>query len=113
MSSRQMDHYLSRRKRKRRLKPSRVVLLISLLIVICLLLVGCGNLAWAVVTLPSWDPNKLAGSQSTIIYDRYDQQTSQVYANENRTPVPLPNCLPTCPMLLWRPKTIASTSIRG
>ena len=53
MSSRQMDHYLSRRKRKRRLKPSRVVLLISLLIVISLLLVGCGNLAWAVVTLPS------------------------------------------------------------
>ena len=97
ISSRQMDHNLSQRKRKRRLKPSRVVLLVFLLIVISLLLVGCGNLALAVATLPSWDPSKLAGSQSTIIYDRYDQQASLVYANENRTPVPLAELPPYLP----------------
>ncbi len=97
MSSRQMDHNLSRRKRKRRLKPSRVVLLVFLLIVISLLLLGCGNLTLAVATLPSWDPSKLAGSQSTIIYDRYDQQASLVYANENRTPVPLAELPPYLP----------------
>jgi len=97
MSSQQMDHYLSQRKRKRRLKPSRVVLLAFLLVVIGLLLVGCGNLVLAVVTLPSWDPSKLTGSQSTIIYDRYDQQASQVFANENRTPVPLAELPPYLP----------------
>ena len=89
MSSRQMNQYLSKRKKKRRLKPSRVISLVIMLIVICLFLVGCGNLAWAVITLPSYDPSKLAGNQSTIVYDRYDQQASQVFVNENRTSVPL------------------------
>ena len=97
MSSRQMDQYLSKRKKKRRPNPSRVISLVIMLVIISLFLVGCGNIAWAVVTLPSLDPSKLAGNQSTIIYDRYDQQASQVFVNENRTPVPLAELPPYLP----------------
>lgn len=98
MSRRQMDQYLSKqKKKKKKLKPTRVILLAMMLILISLLLVGCGNFAWAVITLPSWDPDKLAGSSSTIIYDRYDKEASQVFADENRTPVPLSALPPSLP----------------
>ncbi|MGD0152809.1 MAG: PBP1A family penicillin-binding protein [Thermacetogeniaceae bacterium] len=98
MSRRQMDLNLSKqRKRKRRLKPTRVITLVAMLILISLVLVGCGNFAWAIITLPSWDPNKLTGSSSTIVYDRHDQAASQVFADENRTPVPLAELPPYLP----------------
>jgi penicillin-binding protein 1A len=97
MSSRQMDLYQPKKKRRKRLKPSRVITLVMAVLVLCLLLVGCGNLTWAVATLPSWDPTKLMGSQSTLIYDRFDQQASQVFTDQNRTPVPLQELPPYLP----------------
>ncbi len=97
MSSRQRETYQPKKNRRKRLKPSRVIILVITVAALCLLLVGCGNLTWAVVTLPSWDPSKLTGTQSTIIYDRLDQQASQVYTDENRTPVSLQDLPPYLP----------------
>ncbi|HBG23053.1 MAG TPA: penicillin-binding protein 1A, partial [Peptococcaceae bacterium] len=39
--------------------------------------------------MPEWDPQKLEGSQTTIIYDQEGQPASRLYAEENRITVSL------------------------
>lgn len=63
------------------------------LIGIVLLFVGCGYVAGAVYSMPEWDPQKLEGSETTIIYDQEGQPASRLYAEENRTAISL-NDLP-------------------
>jgi penicillin-binding protein 1A len=87
----------SRQKKKKRLRTSRVVLLLVELIVLCALVFCFVNLALAIITLPPWDPSKLTGSQSTTIYDRYDQSAAEVYTGENRTLVALADLPPYLP----------------
>ncbi len=96
MPYRQME-FPSKKRKKKKLKPFRAVLLLVELLVLCLLLIGSVNFAWAVVTLPAWDPSKLTGSQSTTIYDRYDQAASEVFVDQNRTPVALADLPPYLP----------------
>ncbi|MGD0621589.1 MAG: PBP1A family penicillin-binding protein [Thermacetogeniaceae bacterium] len=96
MPNRQME-FSSKKRKKKRLRPFRAVLFSVELIVLCLLLIGSVNFAWAVATLPPWDPSKLTGSQSTIIYDRYDQAASEVFVNQNRTQVALADLPPYLP----------------
>jgi penicillin-binding protein 1A len=96
MPNRQME-FPSKKRKKKRLKPFRAVLFSVELIVLCLLLIGSVNFAWAVATLPPWDPSKLTGSQSTAIYDRYDQAASEVFVDQNRTPVALADLPPYLP----------------
>jgi len=97
MPGRETELYQSQRRKKRKLKSSRVLLLGLLLIGLCLVVVGCGYVAGAIVTLPAWDPNKLAGSESTIIYDKDNKPATTVYAEENRTPVSLSELPPYLP----------------
>lgn len=87
----------AKKKRKKKLSFSRVALLAAILVGIVLLCVGCGYVAGAVYSLPKWDPQKLEGSESTIIYDREGQPASRVYADENRTPVSLKDLPPYVP----------------
>jgi penicillin-binding protein 1A len=81
----------AKKKNKKKLSFSRVSLLAVLLIV--LLFVGCGYVAGAVYSMPEWDPQKLEGSETTIIYDQEGQPASRLYAEENRTAISL-NDLP-------------------
>jgi len=86
-----------KKKKKKKLSISRFLLLIAIILGISLVCVGCGYFAGAVVSLPKWDPQKLAGSESTIIYDQNGDPVSKVFAEENRTPVSLselPSYLP-------------------
>ncbi len=86
-----------RKKKKKKQKTLRTVLFLIALIALCLLLFVSINLVWAVATLPAWDPSKLTGSQSTTIYDRYDQAASEVFVDQNRFPVPLAELPPDLP----------------
>ncbi len=79
----------AKKKGKKKLSFSRVSLLAVLLIGLVLVLVGCGYVASAVYSLPEWDPQKLEGSQTTIIYDQDGQPASRLYAEENRITVSL------------------------
>lgn len=98
MPGRETELYKSQKRRiKRKLRFSRVLLLGLLLISLCLVVVGCGYVAGAIVTLPAWDPNKLAGSESTIIYDKNNKPATTVFAEENRTPVSLAELPPYLP----------------
>jgi penicillin-binding protein 1A len=83
----------AKKKNKKKLSFSRVSLLAVLLIGIVLLFVGCGYVAGAVYSMPEWDPQKLEGSETTIIYDQEGQPASRLYAEENRTAISL-NDLP-------------------
>jgi penicillin-binding protein 1A len=83
----------AKKKNKKKLSFSRVSLLAVLLIGIVLLFVGCGYVAGAVYSMPEWDPQKLEGSETTIIYDQEGQPVSRLYAEENRTAISL-NDLP-------------------
>jgi penicillin-binding protein 1A len=87
----------SRKRKKKRLKPFRALLLLVELIILGLLVIGCVEFAWAVATLPAWDPSKLVGSQSTNIYDRYDQAASEVFSVQNRTAVSITDLPPYLP----------------
>jgi penicillin-binding protein 1A len=93
----QQAKFSFRQWKKEMRKPSRMALFLIELIVLCLLLIGIINLAWAVATIPAWDPSKLTGSQSTAIYDRYDRAASEVFVDQNRTPVPLAELPPYLP----------------
>ena len=95
MSSRENELRRSRRKRKR-LKSSRVALLSAGLIFLCLFVAGGSYFASALITLP-WNPSKLAGSETTVIYDKFDNAASNVFAEENRTPVSLSDLPPAVP----------------
>lgn len=99
MSERETEFFRSVRskRRKRKVKASRLFLLVLALIAASIVLVGCGYVAEAVFTIPAWDPSKLTGSQSTIIYDKYDKPASQIYAEENRSPVSLEELPPYLP----------------
>ena len=97
MSSKKEDVKQSARKRRKKLSPSRVALLAAILVVVVLVCAGCTYVASAVISMPEWDPQKLAGSESTIIYDRDGQIASQVFAEENRTPVSLKDLPPYLP----------------
>lgn len=98
MPGKESDLHQSQGKRKkRRLKASRIILLALLLVCISIAVVGCGYLTGAIVTLPEWDPTKLAGSESTVIYDKDNKPASKVYAEENRTPVSLSELPPYLP----------------
>ncbi len=88
MPNRQAELTNRQRKKKKR-KPFRTVVFLIELIALGLLLFVSINLAWAVATLPAWNPSKLSGSQSTTIYDRYDQAATEVFVDQNRTPVSL------------------------
>jgi penicillin-binding protein 1A len=83
----------AKKKNKKKLSFSRVSLLAVLLIGIVLLFVGCGYVAGAVYSMPEWDPQKLEGSETTIIYDQEGQPASRLYAEDNRTAISL-NDLP-------------------
>lgn len=83
----------AKKKNRKKLSFSRVSFLAALLIGIVLLFVGCGYVAGAVYSMPEWDPQKLEGSETTIIYDQGGQPASRLYAEENRTAVSL-NDLP-------------------
>lgn len=87
----------SPKKKKKKLSFSRIALLAVILVGIILLCVGCTYVAGAVYSLPDWDPQKLEGSESTIIYDREGQPASRIYAEENRTPVSLKDLPPYLP----------------
>ncbi|HHV34453.1 MAG TPA: penicillin-binding protein 1A [Syntrophomonadaceae bacterium] len=87
----------AKKKKKKKLSFSRVVLLAVILVGIVLAFVGCGYMAGAVYSLPEWDPQKLEGSESTIIYDREGQPASRIYSEENRTPVILKDLPPYLP----------------
>lgn len=97
MPGRERELYQAKRKKKRKLKVSRLILLGVVLIAVCLGMVGCGYVAGAIVTLPTWDPDKLTGSESTIIYDKDNKPATTVYAEENRTPVSLTELPPYVP----------------
>ncbi len=86
-----------KKKRKKRVSFLRIALLIAVILGIALLCVGCGYVAGAVFSLPEWDPQKLAGSESTIIYDKNSRPASRVFAEENRTPVSLKDLPPYLP----------------
>lgn len=86
-----------RKRRKRKLSFARVSLLTLVLIGIVLIFVGCGYVAGAVMSLPEWDPQKLEGSESSIIYDREGNAVSRLFAEENRTPVSLHDLPPYLP----------------
>lgn len=86
-----------RKKRKKKLSFSRIALLTTVLLGIVLLFVGCGYVAGAVMSLPEWDPQKLEGSESSIIYDREGNTASRLFAEENRTPVSLQDLPPYLP----------------
>jgi penicillin-binding protein 1A len=98
MPNRQAE-FTSRQRRKKRRKPFRTALFLIKLLALCLLLIIGVNLVWAVATIPPWDPNKLTGSQSTAIYDRYDRQASEVFVDQNRSPVPLAELPPYLPQV--------------
>lgn len=97
MPLRETEAHQLKKSKKRKLKFSRVALLILLLTGLSLLGVGCGYFAGAIATLPAWDPAKLAGSESTVIYDKYGRPAAKVFAEENRTPVPLAELPPYLP----------------
>ncbi len=86
-----------RKRRKKKLSFARVALLTLVLIGIVLIFVGCGYVAGAVMSLPEWDPQKLEGSESSIIYDREGNAVSRLFAEENRTPVSLHDLPPYLP----------------
>lgn len=79
----------SKKKSKKKLSFSRILLLTVFLIGLVLALVGCGYVANAVYSMPEWDPQQLEGSQTTIIYDQDGQPASRLYAEENRITVSL------------------------
>jgi len=87
----------AKKKKKKKLSFPRVALLAVLLIALVLMLVGCGYVAGAVYSLPEWDPQKLEGSESTIIYDQEGETSSRLFAEENRTPVSLKDLPPYLP----------------
>lgn len=87
----------ARKKRNKRLSLSRIVILIAIILGISLICVGCGYVAGAIFSLPQWDPQKLAGTESTIIYDKDGHPASRVFAEENRTPVSLSDLPPYLP----------------
>lgn len=101
----------SPKKKKKKLSFSRIALLAVILVGIILLCVGCTYVAGAVYSLPDWDPQKLEGSESTIIYDREGQPASRIYAEENRTPVSLKDLPPIFLMPLLLLRTIVSSAI--
>ncbi len=88
---------VAKKKKRKKLSASRIALLVILLVGIIILGVGCTYVAGAVSSLPEWDPQKLAGSESTTIYDRDEQPASHIYAEENRTPVSVKDLPPYLP----------------
>ncbi|MGB9793313.1 MAG: transglycosylase domain-containing protein, partial [Thermacetogeniaceae bacterium] len=97
MPDRERELYQTRRKKKRKLRVARAILFILVLVAICLGMVGCGYVAGAIATLPAWDPDKLTGSESTVILDKDNKPATTVYAEENRTPVSLTELPPYVP----------------
>lgn len=88
MARREIELHPAKKTKKKKLKISRAVLLALLSLGFSFLVVGCGYFAGAIATLPAWDPIKLQGSETTLIYDKYEQPAVKVFAEENRTPVP-------------------------
>lgn len=74
---------------KRKLKPSRIVLLVLMLVVFMFGGVGLGYVVGAIKNMPAWDPSKLNASESTFIYDSQGELVSRLHYVENREEVKL------------------------
>lgn len=81
---------MAERKRRRK-KKNGLKLFISVMIGFFLTasLAGGGFLYYLVKDTPSWDPEKLKNSESSIIYDKDGNEIAKIHGAENRTQVKL------------------------
>ncbi|MGE5371926.1 MAG: transglycosylase domain-containing protein [Solirubrobacterales bacterium] len=66
-----------------------LLITVGLLMAVVAIGVVFGVVAAAVVNVPTWNPESLTGSVSTILYDENDKVFYQLHAEENRIIVPL------------------------
>jgi penicillin-binding protein 1A len=97
MSTRETEVRHTRKGKRKKAKLSRVLLLTLGIICLGAFLFLCGYTVNAYMTLPPWDPSKLSGAVSTVIYDKLDHPASSVYAEENRSPISLAQMPPFVP----------------
>lgn len=77
---------MTRKSRRRRLRPGRLFAILGLLFVILAGLSAIGLLAVSIKDIPAWNSEALLSSNSTLIYDRDNKLVAKV-GIENRVPV--------------------------
>ena len=65
---------MARRRRRRKVKYSRIVLLFLLLASFVIMGLGFGLVVGALATLPDYDLNHITGDLPSILYDKNDQE---------------------------------------
>lgn len=78
-------------RRKRRRPPWGAILIVCFLV---LMGSSVGVVLGAIRSLPTWDPNKLMGSETSIIFDDQGRQVTRLHAAENRINVALKDIPP-------------------
>jgi penicillin-binding protein 1A len=78
----------SQNRKRKRLNPWRLALLILLLSFFTLAVSACGMVVYSLKDIPAFDPNQLEGSFSTLLYDKNGQIITEI-GLQNRIPVKL------------------------
>lgn len=77
---------MTRKSRRRRLRPGRLLAILGLLFVILTGLSAIGLLVVSIKDIPAWNSEALLSSNSTLIYDRDNKLVAKVGV-ENRVPI--------------------------
>ncbi|NPV93304.1 MAG: penicillin-binding protein 1A [Firmicutes bacterium] len=78
-----------RQRSKRKVRGGRVFSLIFIVTVFIVAGITLGYLAIAIKDMPTWDPDKLEASETTIVYDYKGQPAASLHGTENRQAVKL------------------------
>ncbi|MGI6145287.1 MAG: PBP1A family penicillin-binding protein [Clostridia bacterium] len=78
---------MARRRRRRKVKYSRIVLLFLLLASFVIMGLGFGLVVGALATLPDYDLNHITGDLPSILYDKNDQEVIPLRSEKNRVEI--------------------------
>lgn len=83
-----MANNKSKKKKRRRLNPWRLALLLALLLLFLIGIGSAGAVVYSLKDIPVFDPKRLEGSYSTLLYDRHGKFITEI-GTQNRIPVKL------------------------
>jgi penicillin-binding protein 1A len=75
---------VKKKRKKRKFRPWKVFLRVFLLLMLIGLGAAAGGSWYIISSLPPWDPDKLTGANSTLIYDQDGELAITIFGSENR-----------------------------
>lgn len=75
------------RRKRRRINRFRFTLLLLAVLLLTAGCAGAGYTFWLVQDAPAFNPEQLAISETSVIYDKDGNEAAKIYGAENRTPV--------------------------